>query len=738
MICSGCSAPLRDSDSRCPSCGRIPVSSELTEATTVAPPLTSEDMEFLPGSRIADRYTIVEKAGQGGMAMVYKAIDNALGLQVALKFIRPERAGIAAFIERLKEEVRLSRQITHDNVCRVHDLGEIRGIHYLSMEWVEGETLRRLLRQTGILELDKALEIAHEIALALEAAHAKGIIHRDLKPENVMIDARGKIFVMDFGIAVGPGPAEDREFARGAGTPAYMSPEQTRGVALDPRSDLYALGLILLEMLTGKLHAPGAPPPVIRSAKLRRHIEPVLHRLLAEEREDRFNSAAMAAGELQKLREKLFGQSTGLEKVETRRHWRTLQRTAGIAAPLLLAAGVTYLVTQPCSPPPPPPAAFYDRGLHYLRDEGDTLRSLGDATQMFHRVLESDPNMAAAWAGLGEAYWYRYREAKETVIRDEAAEAVAKSLRLSPDLPEAHQARGVGLYVQGDYKGARIEFEKALAKRPDFDAALEWLGNTCRVLGDYRRAQESLQAAIKLKPRNFHHHIALGLFYEVNSEYDAAEQAYRKALELKPDSPWAANNLGAMYLYLGRYGDAVDSFLRAMKTEEQGTARSNLGTAYYFMGKYQEAAENYQLATVREPRSAENWGNLGDALTMLGKTREGVQAFRQAVLLQREEVAGRPQDALAHARLGRYCAKAGDMTCAEEEGARAAGMQPGDTRITFMNAVIYCAAGKEQEALDWLEKAVKLGLTRVEIENEPFLSPLRDKERYRRILGLAS
>ena len=216
---------------------------------------------FAPGTILADRYRILGLLGQGGMGEVYRADDLKLGQQVALKFLPGDFARDVTRLARFHSEVRLSRQISHPNVCRVYDVGEVDGDTFLSMEYVDGEDLSSLLRRIGRLPEDKATEMARQLCAGVAAAHARGVLHRDLKPANVMIDGRGSVRVMDFGLAVATGTTEiDR-----AGTPAYMAPEQLAGGKVTAQSDIYALGLVLYEMFTGRrAHNPENLADLIR------------------------------------------------------------------------------------------------------------------------------------------------------------------------------------------------------------------------------------------------------------------------------------------------------------------------------------------------------------------------------------------------------------------------------------------------------------------------------------------
>jgi len=205
---------------------------------------------FAPGTMLADRYRIVALVGRGGMGEVYRADDLRLGQTVALKFLPATLEADTAARDRLLAEVRSARTVSHPNVCRVYDIGDVAGRAFLTMEYIDGEDLASLLRRIGRLPATKALEIARQLCAGLAAAHDRGVLHRDLKPANVMIDGRGQARITDFGLAVETGAAGVP--ADIAGAVAYMAPERFQGAPAAVRSDLYALGLILYETYTGK------------------------------------------------------------------------------------------------------------------------------------------------------------------------------------------------------------------------------------------------------------------------------------------------------------------------------------------------------------------------------------------------------------------------------------------------------------------------------------------------------
>ncbi len=264
MNCPSCHKEIAGDASSCSSCGysfedatqrlepsETPAAKRRQKVSRSYTSLESiDDARFIPGTMLAERYRIVGLLGRGGMGEVYRADDLKLGQPVALKFLPEHLLSDGAALARFHREVRVARQVSHRNVCRVYDIGEIEGRHFLSMEFIKGEELSSLLRRIGRLPGDKAIQIARQICAGLAAAHDVGVLHRDLKPSNVMIDEHGNARILDFGLA---GLVE--EFGHDemrAGTPAYMSPEQIEGQEQTVRSDVYSLGLVLYELFTGQ------------------------------------------------------------------------------------------------------------------------------------------------------------------------------------------------------------------------------------------------------------------------------------------------------------------------------------------------------------------------------------------------------------------------------------------------------------------------------------------------------
>jgi hypothetical protein len=413
-----------------------------------------EGTRFIPGTVLASRYRIVGLLGKGGMGEVYRADDLRLGQSVALKFLPEKLAQDKAMLERFHREVRVARQISHPNVCRVHDIGEAKGQSFLSMEYIDGEDLATLLRRIGRLPSDKAVEIASQLCGGLAAAHQEGVLHRDLKPANVMIDGRGRAKITDFGLA---GLAEEFEGAEvRAGTPAYMAPEQLAGKEVSVKSDIYSLGLVLYELFTGKrvfvaatpdelmkLHESSSPPSISEHVKeVDPLVERVILRCLERHPQSRPNSVAQVAAALpggDPLAAAIAaGETPSPEMVAAAPKEGALRSVAavaclaaffiGLATILLVASRITMHNVVPLEKSPEvlaeragtilkrfahtPPPADIDFGLN--EDPGYTgyARQRGESMQGWQRLETGQP--------LHYYFWYRQSprllEAKDSTV----------------------------------------------------------------------------------------------------------------------------------------------------------------------------------------------------------------------------------------------------------------------------------------------------------------------------------
>jgi serine/threonine protein kinase/tetratricopeptide (TPR) repeat protein len=272
--------------------------------------------ELTTGSTFAGRYQIIEELGKGGMGKVYKVQDIKINEKIALKLIKPEIAKDKKTIERFSNELKFARKIRHKNICQMFDLGEERGAHFITMEFVEGQDLKKLIRQTGQLAMGTTISIAEQVCDGLTEAHKSGVVHRDLKPSNIMIDADGNARIMDFGIA----RSVEGKGITGAGvmigTPEYMSPEQVEGKEVDHRSDVYSLGVILYEMATGQVPFEGDTPftigvkhkseiprnPKELNTNLTDDLSSLILRCLEKDKGDRYQNASEVRSELTNIK----------------------------------------------------------------------------------------------------------------------------------------------------------------------------------------------------------------------------------------------------------------------------------------------------------------------------------------------------------------------------------------------------------------------------------------------------
>ncbi len=458
--CPTCAAPVTPAETTCPACGKPVDIAESPTGTAPRPsgaplPTPSPDRartpssgagrrtgeRFVPGTVLAGRYRIVGLLGRGGMGEVYRADDLKLDQPVALKFLPHGLDADEARLARFYREVRVARQVSHPAVCRVYDVGEAEGHFFLSMEMVDGENLASLLRRIGRLPPDKALDIARQLCAGLAAAHEKGVLHRDLKPPNVMLDGQGNVRITDFGLA---GLAESlREEDVRSGTPCYMSPEQLQGREVTVRSDIYALGLVLYELYTGRrAFVAKSLAEYVRKHRDERAIEPsalvagldpaVERAILAcLEKEPRRRpasalvvsamltgsdplEAAIAAGETPSPElVAAAGEAEGLRPAVA---WGLLAFVlAGVVAMPFLARSIQLLQWLPAEKSP---AVLEDRAREFLRGAGLAAAPADDAWGLtldwggVYHIKEKDAS-ATRWEALSSGtppvmqFWYR-------------------------------------------------------------------------------------------------------------------------------------------------------------------------------------------------------------------------------------------------------------------------------------------------------------------------------------------
>jgi serine/threonine protein kinase/Flp pilus assembly protein TadD len=318
MKCPKCQTDNPETSRFCADCGTQLLPAQDIQVSHTETIQTSM-IELTTGSAFAKRYQVVEELGKGGMGKVYRVLDQKLNEEVALKLIKPEIALDKKTVERFSHELKVARKIVHKNIARMFDLNEEKGTHYITMEYVRGEDLKRLIRKIGQFSAGKAVSIAKQVCEGLAEAHRLGIIHRDLKPQNIMVDEEGNVRIMDFGIA----RSLKEKGITGAGvlvgTPEYMSPEQVEGKEIDERSDIYSLGIVIYEMVTGRAPFEGDTPfsvalkqktetpphPKKINSQLPEDLDNLILRCLEKDKSNRYQSAEEVLSDLNKIEEGL-------------------------------------------------------------------------------------------------------------------------------------------------------------------------------------------------------------------------------------------------------------------------------------------------------------------------------------------------------------------------------------------------------------------------------------------------
>jgi serine/threonine protein kinase len=333
-FCHKCATPFPDAvESRIQSDTRAGEKTPGPVAMSMTRTLITPFEDLARGMIFADRYEVIEEIGRGGMGKVYKVYDRTVNEVVALKLIKPEIGFNEKAVERFRNELKFARKISHRHVCRLYDLGETGLVRYITMEYVEGEDLKHFIRRAGHLNTAKAVAIVHEVCEGLSEAHRLGVVHRDLKPQNIMIDRDGRVRIMDFGLA----RFSDNEGVTGSGiilgTPEYMSPEQIEMKDVDARSDIYSLGIIMYEMVTGRVPFEGETPLSVaikhKSSKPpdSREINPLvpesfsrlIFKCLEKDRDQRFQSAEELLASLDEVADGLPSAELGISRTESRR-----------------------------------------------------------------------------------------------------------------------------------------------------------------------------------------------------------------------------------------------------------------------------------------------------------------------------------------------------------------------------------------------------------------------------------
>ena len=735
MECPVCAAQNSDAASNCKKC-HTPLPGFTSEVTlneagatedwsveispqASSPPMATASSDLAAGTLLAGRYEILQLLGRGGMGAVYKARDKELDRIVALKLIRPELARNPEILRRFKQELILARQVTHKNVIRIFDLGQSDDIKFITMDFVEGQDLRQLLLERGKFPAEQAARIMLQICRALEAAHYEHVIHRDLKPQNIMLDSGGRVYVMDFGIARSahlPGMTQTGALI---GTPEYMSPEQARGENLTERSDIFSLGVILYELLTGKSPYPADVPlatlwkrllekpksPVDVDPTVPKPLSDIVMKALEVEPENRFVGAREMAQQLEVWLGPSAGSSTiFLPAPHTTHYWKGA--SAGLAV-LLIIVVVAFRLKGPARPAPvhPPVSVLV----------ADFANVTGDS--VFDETLE--PPLSVALEDASFISSFSRSQAKK----------IAAQLRPGPPSLEETTARlvavreGIIFIVSGligknvngfEVRARTLEAasgkillevtEQADDKKSVLSVVAKIAARTRRALGDTTPEAVQIAAAETFTASSLEaaHEYALAQDLQWQGKWDQAIQHYLLAVQFDPNFGRAYAGLAAVNNNRGQpreaqkyYGMAM-SHLGGMSDREKYRTR---GGYYLLMHDSHQAAAEYAALVKQFPADSAGVANLALAYEFGHDMPNAVEYARRAVEIS-------PQNVPQRNNLGILATYNGDFETGIREQQNVLKLNPSFDTAYVGIAMSQLALGRAEEAKATYEKLV--------------------------------
>ncbi|MGD1157986.1 MAG: tetratricopeptide repeat protein [Terriglobia bacterium] len=659
--------------------------------------LSGSSQALQPGHVLGGRYEILELLGQGGMGAVYKARDREVDRLVALKVIRPELAGHPDVLRRFKQELILARQVTHKNVIRIFDLGEAEGAKFISMEYIDGRDLKSIRDERGKFQPEEAAEIIEQVCRALDAAHAEGVIHRDLKPQNIMVDKHGRVAVMDFGIARSrelPGLTQTGDLV---GTPEYMSPEQAKGEEIDSRSDLFSLGVILYELLTGrspyqaktsvaallKRTQERAVPPDKLDPAIPKFVNDIVVRCLEIDPQRRYASAQEIVQDLEARHRPRRGVAT-LHMLRFRmvEELPTKWIAPGLALLLLLTVGLVFRgkIFGPAVKPKPSGPAISLAVLPFRNASGDpSLDWLGSSLaewlstdvgqSSYLRTVSSDrlhqilhDLRIAADSNLDPDTLRRVAEfsSAQTVVWGQYAK-LGEQIRIDATLRDLKQDRTTTLKAEAPNQGALPEAVDRLAQAIRENLALSSsemkelqaqafkpTSKSLPALRDYNEglqllrqgknleAQKRFEAATKEDPEFALAYAKLGQTY-ANLGYDnEAERASRKAVDLSDKlPPQEKNRILAGYAQVRMdYAKAIEAYENMAKVSPDDTqVQFILAGLYEDTSAFDKAREHYAQVLKADPKHVEALLGMGRVEIKSGNPQGGLEYLNRTLTL---------------------------------------------------------------------------------------------------------
>ena len=668
-----------------------------------ATPVPSSSTPVLQtGDVLGGRYEILQLLGEGGMGAVYKAMDRELNRPVALKLIRPHLAANPSILARFKQELLLAHQVTHKNVIRIYDLGDADGVKFISMEFVDGADLRTLIHEQKKFPPREAVEITQQICRALEATHNVGVIHRDLKPQNIMRDKGGRILLMDFGLArtvEGDGMTQTGALV---GTMEYMSPEQALAKDLDQRSDLFTLGLILYELLTGKtpFKAESIVASLIKRTQERalpvsdhdetipRSLSNIVSKCLERDPGLRYQNAAELLRDLEDWQSKGSAVTVRFPEVRTWGEGVWARIAVGVVVIALAAAGILYrheLFSHSAARTPqisltivPFRNASGDRSLDWLSatvaamlrtdmGESSTLRTAPSdrVDQIMHDLrVAPEANLGpdtlrrvAEFTSADRVLWGQYSKIGDRIRVDATLEDLKQQRSFTmnaeaaseKDLPKALQQVADSVEKNLALPAQTIKELQARSLKPSSQSvqALRYYEEGLPLLrqGKYREAQKSFQSSIGEDPNFALAHARLGQTYFNLGYGNEAEQSTRKAVDLSQNLPLPEKSLIAA-IHAQTANDTKKAAEQygslASLLPEDADIQFALAGLYTTLGSFDKARAGYDKLLARDPKYVEALYGRGAVEISAGNSQASLDYLNRAVSLTIE--AGNDQE----------------------------------------------------------------------------------------------
>jgi DNA-binding winged helix-turn-helix (wHTH) protein/tetratricopeptide (TPR) repeat protein len=693
------------------------------------------------GSRIA-QYEILEPVAGGAMGEVYKARDLRLGRVVALKFLPADLCRDPSSRRRFLREAQAVAQLDHPNVATIYDTGESEGGRaFLALAFYEGETLQQKLER-GPLPLPEAVGIACQIAKGLAAAHRRQIVHRDIKPANIAVLPDGTVKILDFGLAKMSGATALTRLGSSPGTPAYKSPEQTKGEPVDPRSDLWALGVVLYEMVAGRVPFGGDYEQAVIYAILHEPLRPlegpvpaeltaVVDRALEKEAAKRYQTAEEMEADLARI--PLGGDAEVAPRKRSRRQWSGSWKwiAAGLGLALAVALGFWYSTRGNRRDLPPEVQQYVDQG-DKLEWRGDTESILGNAARAYRKALALDPENPVVMAYLAALLTRIQLQFPEKERLTEIRRLTDQAVELAPDHPMPWVAKAKLLLLESKPKEAERAARNAIDREPDFDRGYTVRGEALILLGQKDKGLEEIKRGTEVGEGYLRARLVYGIRLKQAGRYEEAAIEFRKVLDLEPDHPSALHNLGEVYLQTGREADALPLLRKAAELGEWRSANS-LGNLYLKMGGRDREAFKYFTDAYRVKHDATVARNLAETYERLGqdvKARNWYSIAIEGCDRQLAQGGSRPDllsvRSFCAAKLGRF-----DEAFVNIEEAMA--LKP-ENRFLFRAAQVYLLAGRRGEAFAYARQAVQEGLSRDEFRNDLVFQPFLNDPELRAIL----